>query len=283
MDFFYNSGFNYDVQGEKFFSYIFLLSASTVDELKISAQKYLILINEHPEIPLVKYCTESIERRDRPLRLGFAVESLESLKRSLEDFFYNEQIPKNKSKGKLAFIFTGLGSTYSGMGMNLYLKNFLFHKNIVKSFRLLSKMGYENPEKIFDRDFDLKASAVMPALFALEYSLFKMWKNYGVSPSAVAGHSVGEFSAGCSAGIFSLEDGLFMMFEMGKLLDSLNEKGAMAAVKADKKKLSSLIANRNIAVAAENYKNSLVISGAERDIEDFINEFKNKIKIAVHA
>ena len=181
---------------------------------------------------------------------------------------------------KTAFLFTGLGSTYSGMGMKLYFKNFLFKKHVSNCFKILSDLGYQNSDKLFSSNLNLQSSAVMPALLALEYSLFKMWGNYGIRPDFVAGHSVGEFAAAAAAGVVSLEDGLYLMYEMGKLLDSVEEKGAMATVKADEKIVNEiLLDNKNLVMAVKNHEESFVISGPEKDIFDLINTNELNIKL----
>jgi acyl transferase domain-containing protein len=67
-------------------------------------------------------------------------------------------------------------------------------------------------------------------MFALEYALAMLWRSWGVEPAAVMGHSVGEFAAACIAGVYELEDGLRLIAERARLMQSLPPGGLMAAV-----------------------------------------------------
>ena len=69
-----------------------------------------------------------------------------------------------------------------------------------------------------------------PALFALEYALAELWRSWGVVPDIVLGHSVGEYAAACVAGVMSLEDGLALIAERARLMQSVQRHGKMAVV-----------------------------------------------------
>ena len=102
-----------------------------------------------------------------------------------------------------------------------------------------------------------------PALFALEYALAKLWKSWGIEPAVAIGHSVGEYVAACVAGVFSLEDGLKLIAERGRLMQALPPGGEMVVVFADEVRVAAAIQPYapDVVIAALNGPECMVISG----------------------
>jgi pimeloyl-ACP methyl ester carboxylesterase len=100
----------------------------------------------------------------------------------------------------------------------------------------------------------LRTSIAQPALFAFEYALCGLWRAWGVEPSAVLGHSVGEYAAACAAGVFELEDALVLIAERGRLMESSHQEGAMVAVFADEALVAQALEphGEQVAIAAIN-------------------------------
>ena len=96
---------------------------------------------------------------------------------------------------------------------------------------------------IFDTDGDaaLRHTAfAQPALFAVEMGLARLWQSWGIEPDVVLGHSVGQYSAACVAGVFGLEDGALLLAERGRLFGSLPAGGRMVAAFADAERVERL-------------------------------------------
>src|SRR5262249_28889464 len=108
-----------------------------------------------------------------------------------------------------------------------------------------------------------------PALFALEYSLAQLWRSWGIQPSAVLGHSVGEYVAACIAGVYSLADGPKLTAGRARLMQAVRGQGAMTAVMASEATVRNAIdgLHSQVRIAALNASESIVISGYLDGIE----------------
>ena len=136
----------------------------------------------------------------------------------------------------VVFLFPGQGSQYDGMSRELYRELPAFRASIDECARLLlPHLGQDLRDLLIDPAADSaslhRTAVTQPALFALEYALAQLWISWGVRPTAMAGHSVGEYVAACIAGVFSLEDGLRLIAARGRLMQT-TERGGMLAVAA---------------------------------------------------
>lgn len=182
--------------------------------------------------------------------------------------------PRATARPKLAFLYSGLGGQHAGMGGVLATRCPEFHDAIAECDRLLAG---RLPCSLFDlmRSDDsaerllARATVSQPATFAIQHALTRLWRSWGVLPDIVMGHSLGELAAAHAAGVLELEDALWLAAERGRLMDTLANDGAMAAVDAPRERVEALIARFPDALwlAAVNAPNQLVISGTAAAID----------------
>jgi amino acid adenylation domain-containing protein len=188
-----------------------------------------------------------------------------------------EQLDRGVSKGAaadVAMMFPGQGSQFVGMGRELYAQHRRFQDIVDRCDELATpRLGLSLRELLFRGErgdgADSKALAqtaiAQPALFMIEYALAEVLRGYGVTPSILIGHSIGEYSAACVAGVFEMEAALELVIERGRLMQSM-PPGSMLAVRARPEAARALLADdpdlsSQISLAAHNAPELSVLSG----------------------
>jgi phthiocerol/phenolphthiocerol synthesis type-I polyketide synthase C len=278
--------------------HILTLSARSENALEELMRRYEAYLRSHPQVSLPDVCfTANVGRTYFDHRLAVITESLEQLREQLEAFGKESEAAgvlrgkvRSGSSPKIAFLFTGQGSQYSGMGRQLYETQPRFRRTldycdtILRSYleKPLLEVLYpkiddcqlkiENSQSSI---FNLQSSILnetaytQPALFALEYTLADLWMSWGIIPTAVIGHSIGEYAAACIARVFSLEDGLKLIAERARLMQALPKNGKMAAVFAEQSQVAEAIHPyaQDVSISAINGPKTVVISGKSEAVE----------------
>lgn len=262
--------------------HLLTLSAKNEDALVELARKYVACFEDN-DPPLGDVCfTANAGRAHLRERLAITAAATAEMGQKLAGWL-SGQDPDGVQRGTLppgdppplAFLFTGQGAQYVGMGRELYETLPLFRRVLDKCDQLL-RPYLEKPllDVIFTDESQNpllnETTYTQPALFAIEYALAQVWLSWGVRPAAVMGHSVGEFVAACVAGVFSLEDGLKLIAVRGRLMGALPPDGSMAAVFAEEATVAAAVAPYadRVSIAAVNGPTNIVISGAETAVAE---------------
>lgn len=246
--------------------HVLALSGKSADGLREQARLYAQHLQEHPEIDLADVCyTAGAHRSHFEHRLAVSAASASQAREKLTAWASGQEVARPP---KVAFLFTGQGAQYVGMGRSLYETQPVYRQALDHCADILQGQ-LEQPllSVLFGED---QQSALLdetvytqPALFAVSYALNALWQSWGIRPDAVLGHSVGEYAAACVAGVFSVEDGLKLIAARARLMQALPRDGEMASVFAPAERVEKTVEAyaREVSMAAFNDPEQVTISG----------------------
>lgn len=254
------------------------LSARSDAALAELATRYANHLERTPADSLADVCaTASIGRSQLPLRSLVVAADRTAMIAQLRELARGEGAMARGTasaggRTRVAFLFTGQGAQYPGMGRELDASEPVFRATLDRCAAVLDPLlGRPLRELMFESaDGSLDQTGfTQPALYAIEVSLAALWRSWGIEPSVVVGHSVGEFAAAAVAGVFSIEDGARLIAARGRLMQALPAGGVMVSVQGDAAVVQREVANcpDKVSVAAFNAPGNLVIAGAKAEVE----------------
>ncbi|HEX3650749.1 MAG TPA: acyltransferase domain-containing protein, partial [Pseudonocardiaceae bacterium] len=166
---------------------------------------------------------------------------------------------------RIAFVFPGQGARWAGTGRELLATSVVFRQRMLDCDRavrdecgwpLVDKLGAEVP---------LRDNQIQTLIWAVQVSLAAMWRDCGLTPDVVIGHSMGEIAAATVTGALSIRDAAAVVCRRGALLAELAGSGAMLAVRLGETEVRAAIGDLVdwVTVAVVNSDHSTVLSGDE--------------------
>ncbi|KAK3374152.1 hypothetical protein B0T24DRAFT_704334 [Lasiosphaeria ovina] len=252
--------------------HVVAVSGKTPNAILNNTRRLLEYVRSHPSARLedIAYTTTA-RRTHHVFRRAHVASTLDSLALSLEKAVSEEVWTKvSATKPPVVFLFTGQGSQYTGMASGLYKTNPVFRESLQDSARICSSHGFTSfLPLIADDAFDMSqatAVQVQLAIVSVELAVAALWKAVGIVPTAVLGHSLGEYPALCTAGMISLSDCLYLVGKRASLMMEKCTPGthSMLAVQLgleEAEVLSDELSASSCEIACVNGPASTVISG----------------------
>ena len=183
----------------------------------------------------------------------------------------------------VVFMFPGQGTQHVGMARELYEMEPTFREHLdLCAEQLIPHLNLDLREVLYPSAAGEAEAArllgqtflTQPALFSIEYALAQLWMSWDVMPSAMIGHSIGEYVAAVLSKVLSLEDALALVATRGQLMQSL-PAGAMLAVMLSERETRALLSN-GLSLAAVNGPKNCVVSGTSESIQKLHEQLKQQ-------
>ncbi|MCG8338156.1 MAG: type I polyketide synthase, partial [Proteobacteria bacterium] len=247
----------------------------------------------------------SLRKSHHNHRLAVVTKNKDDLLYKLEQYLYGDTLPgvasgvcKQETGIKSAFVFSGMGQQWIGMGKHLFESEPVFADVIKKC-----DAHFQN----YDTDWSLReqlclddnssriheTQVAQPCIFSLQIALFALWKSHGFIPDFIVGHSVGEIAACYAAGILSLDDSTSIAYHRSRLQQQTAGQGKMLAVGLSESDMTQRLKgfSSDVAIGAVNSGTSVTLSGNEGTLKSIANSLDNdqvfnrflKVEVPYHS
>lgn len=264
---------------------LMVVSAKTEAALTRRLEDLAAFCETHPETSVSDLAyTLQVGRQAMPIRTHWVMDS-GTVQQRADEIRRQKPTGTHVTSGRpVVFMFPGQGSQAVGMGQGLY-ENEKVYREVFDycSDVLVKELGIDLRNCVYRRDgstheeaeAQLTQTAVsQPALFVVEYALAKQFESWGLKPSAMLGHSLGELVAACLGGIYSLDEGLRLVAIRSRLMQ-MCEPGSMLAVSMPLEDLKAILPDE-LDLAAVNSNKRNVVAGPSDEIEKFAVLLKSK-------
>jgi acyl transferase domain-containing protein len=259
---------------------------------------------ESPAAPAIgDICWTAVRRRTAlSHRAAFAAESSAALVERLRDFAENGEVGAavfDHAAPKICFVCPGQGGQWTGMARQLMARHPSFLAALEEcdraasarvDYSIVAQLQTDPAQDAYRLD---EISVIQPVLVALAISYARLLAEFGVVPSAVVGHSMGEVAAAAIAGVIDIDRAMDIVCRRSALMQPASGQGAMAVVELPRSEAAKRLAGREgqVSVAASNSPRSCVISGDPEAVRQAMSELASdgvfcravKVDVASHS
>lgn len=258
---------------------VFPLAARSTEALADLAGRYAEALDRSEQATLGSAAAHR-RTHHRQARLAVVTDSARELREALESVRDGQLHPAVHSStgpatdSPLAFVYTGMGPQWWGMGRHLLTENRTFRETLERCDAELRKHADWSLIAELSADETTSRMALtsisQPANFALQVALTDVWAELGVRPDAVVGHSAGEIAAGYVAGSLTFEDAVLVIYQRARLQHLTSGQGRLIAAAITEERARELPAVRDghLALAAVNSPTSIALAGRTADLEE---------------
>lgn len=257
-------------------NYIATVSGHVGKSLKTNLERLRDHLKNRPVINPAELSYTTTARRWHHLhRVSITGATTEEILSNLESAIKRgDGINRPKTKPNVVIACSGQGSQYTGMGQQLYEAYPTFRSDLERFDQLARTYGFPSFLGVYtarpagDPMEDVLPVVSQLALVSLEMALGNLLDSLGLKPSAIVGHSLGEYAALYLAGVLSAADTLYLVGKRAELLQERCQRGthAMLALRASPVALADVLAESNCEIACHNGPNDTVLSGPLEDI-----------------
>ncbi len=251
------------------------LSARSKDALDNATQNLAKHIKANPDQNLadVAHTLQVGRKKFNHRRIVVAKDGQDAVEALSDKSRWVDMVQESANR-EIVFMFSGQGSQYLNMGRDLYNSVPMFKDTVDECAEILEDhLDLDIRDLMFPSEENAESAAqeinqtyiTQPALFTIEFALAEMLMDWGIEPSALVGHSIGEYVAACVAGVLELEDALELVATRGRLMQSL-PKGSMLAVLQPEAEVTQHI-NGKLSMAVINGDSLCVVAGEDQDVD----------------
>ncbi|WAO85142.1 Polyketide synthase [Fusarium falciforme] len=272
-----------DLQADPRTFHLVAVSAKTAKSLRGNIEALIshLETSRHVSVSSLAYTTTArrMHHGYRITAIGSDITSITQSLRSKLDSLDPKPIPPIAKVPNVAFMFTGQGSFYVSLGRELYLHMFSFREDMTRFEKMAIRQGFpgfldvvhgsqatESPDPVVSQ----------LAITCVQMALSRLWMSWGVKPSLVIGHSLGEYAALFAANVLSASDTIFLVGTRARLLTRHCKSGthSMLAVKASVDVIRPLTEDFKAEIACLNQPTGVVVSAEVEEISQLTQVFK---------
>ncbi|KAJ3993443.1 thiolase-like protein, partial [Lentinula boryana] len=254
--------------------HVVVLSAKSHTNFSTIVERLLAQIEAASPITLsaLSYTTTT-RRMDYPSRIALSVSSVEDLKVQLQTNPSPTILKRKNSTPKIGFLIGGNGSQFQGMGKELYQTSPIFRSYIDACDTAAKEAGTEDLIGLITGTVDPHSNDLASAagIFSVGYAVGMMWRHWGIEPSLLLGHSLGEYVALAISGCISLADAMLLLVTKVRSTHapSGNQSGGMLAIGIpvqDVREMIVLSGCNGIDIACINGTSQTIVAGARSEL-----------------